>query len=58
MCGIFSIVEANLKSTKQYSNHFKELNKRGPDASYLNKIKNVTIGFARLSIMELSEFGM
>lgn len=62
MCGIWSIIELLYsnhkknkvdfcKSTINY-NDFMELKYRGPDTSTIHTIKNVTIGFHRLAIMD------
>jgi len=47
MCGIWLSI-----SDSDYYHEYNNIKKRGPDMSIYKKIKNVTIGFHRLAILE------
>ena len=56
MCGIFCHIGDNVCNLelKQY---FERIQKRGPDYSILRDINNITLGFHRLAINDLSDSG-
>jgi len=56
MCGIFCRIGDNICNLelKQY---FERIQKRGPDYSILQYINNITLGFHRLAINDLSDSG-
>ena len=56
MCGIFCYLGKSLSTIKLQDN-FSRIENRGPDYSILQTINNVTLGFHRLSINDLSESG-
>ena len=56
MCGIFCYLGKSL-STMKLQENFSRIENRGPDYSILQTINNVTLGFHRLSINDLSESG-
>jgi len=55
MCGIFCHI-SNSSSIDPKQN-FKRIQKRGPDYSILQDINNITLGFHRLAINDLSDEG-
>jgi asparagine synthase (glutamine-hydrolysing) len=54
MCGIWAYVNQNgiTNATELYS-HFMKISHRGPDCSYFQTYKNVSVGFHRLAIMDI-----
>lgn len=54
MCGIWAFIELLNKSTdfQKLFNDFMKIKNRGPDMSSFQTIKNVTVGFHRLAIMD------
>ena len=68
MCGIFALLNNNMTiSDEIVKKAFNNLKHRGPDDSRINKLtidydgnhyKNITLGFHRLSINDLSNDGM
>ena len=56
MCGIFSYIGTKINSLK-LQEYFQNIDGRGPDYSILQKINNVSLGFHRLSINDLSSSG-
>ena len=56
MCGIFCYIGENL-STLDIHENFQRIEKRGPDYSILQNINNITLGFHRLAINDLSNEG-
>ena len=64
MCGIFSYYVSNLKHiyeldlySHQIYNNFDKLKNRGPDNTDYLKIDNITLGFHRLSINDVTSAG-
>ena len=55
MCGIWAYIS---KHKKDYYEYFKKISHRGPDASSYISLKDVSIGFHRLSIIEKSFKGL
>ena len=56
MCGIFCYVGKSL-TTINLQDNFSRIENRGPDYSVLQSVDNVTLGFHRLSINDLTEQG-
>ena len=56
MCGIFCHISDNSSNLELKSN-FERIQKRGPDYSILQHINNITLGFHRLAINDLSDLG-
>lgn len=56
MCGIFSYIGTKINSLK-LQEYFQRIDGRGPDYSILQKIDNISLGFHRLSINDLSSSG-
>jgi len=56
MCGIWAYIELikKLTNNQKLYNDFMNIKNRGPDVSSFQTIKNLTIGFHRLSIMDPS----
>ena len=52
----FVILEIQLYQLK-YKNIFSRIENRGPDYSILQQVNNVSLGFHRLSINDLSKSG-
>lgn len=60
MCGIWALIHKNAVNYYEYNNYyeyFMKIKHRGPDISSYLTIKNVNIGFHRLSIIEKSFLG-
>ena len=55
MCGIWTYIS---KHKKNYYEYFNKISHRGPDASSYISLKDVDIGFHRLSIIEKSFNGL
>ena len=55
MCGIWTYIS---KNKKDYYNYFNAISHRGPDASIYMTLKDVNIGFHRLSIINKNFTGM
>jgi asparagine synthase (glutamine-hydrolysing) len=55
MCGIWTYIS---KNKKDYYNYFNAISHRGPDASIYMTLKDVNIGFHRLSIINKKFTGM
>jgi len=55
MCGIWTYIS---KHKKDYYEYFKKISHRGPDASSYISLKDCSVGFHRLSIIEKSFNGM
>jgi asparagine synthase (glutamine-hydrolysing) len=55
MCGIWAYIS---KHKKDYYEYFKKISHRGPDASSYISLKDCSVGFHRLSIIEKSFNGM
>lgn len=56
MCGIFCLIGDN-SSKIDIKQNFERIQKRGPDYSILKNINNITLGFHRLAINDLSDEG-
>ena len=56
MCGIFCYIGKSLSTIKLQDN-FSRIENRGPDYSILQSVDNVTMGFHRLSINDLTNKG-
>ena len=57
MCGIFSYI-GNKYSKEDLLDNFNKIKARGPDSSRLIHINNIILGFHRLAINDLSDYGM
>lgn len=61
MCGIFSYISKNenelVLNDKYIYNNFLKINNRGPDNTQYLSINNISLGFHRLSINDLSDAG-
>ena len=60
MCGIFGIIsfKDEIKKSEDFLKYaLKDLSRRGPDQSGIWRNKNITLGFQRLAIRDLSEAG-
>lgn len=60
MCGIFGIIsfKDEIKKSEDFLKYaLKDLSRRGPDQSGVWRNENVTLGFQRLAIRDLSEAG-
>ncbi len=59
MCGIFALFNRFMYiQNSDIVNSFNNIKHRGPDASIMKTIKNVTFGFHRLAINDISDNGM
>jgi asparagine synthase (glutamine-hydrolysing) len=57
MCGIFSYI-GNKYSKEDLLDNFNRIFNRGPDSSNIITVNDITLGFHRLAINDLSEDGM
>src|SRR5690606_40202959 len=55
MCGIVGIISPNEKDLAQIATATNTLNKRGPDHKSTTKFKGLTLGHARLSIIDKTD---
>ena len=58
MCGIFAVINKGSISDENIHKSYEKIKERGPDSHILSAINNkVTMGFHRLSIMDISDDG-
>ena len=55
MCGIVGIVSSNQKELSKIATAARTLSKRGPDNRGTNKFDRISLGHARLSIIDTSK---